>query len=171
MTKKAPIEKMEPRPKIQTGPDQLELKHFSMRKDALHFDHTKDRTRQEGKADADVYTILRKHGVNLPQHHARAGTSGAVDYDYNLQQGLQHVQAAKTAWANIPNDIRKKYPTWQLLETALHEGKVVVKDGKIGFPSQVKPAVAPDKEPADPKKATDKTEPEKVPKGEQKTVT
>lgn len=161
--KKAPIDEMAPRPK-KLG-DQIEM-HFSKNKHALHFDHTKDRTRQEAKADTDIHTILRKHGVNLPPQHQRQGVSGAVDYDMNLQAGLKALDNARQAWNRIPLDIRRKFDSWDKVETAIATGKLVVKDGKLRFPDPKKAPLAgkePDKKDAN-KEETPPKEPEKAPK-------
>lgn len=139
--KKAPIEQLDPRPKIK----QYELNHFSFKKHALHFDHSKDKARQEFKNDCDLGTILRKYTQTgqLPTSHRRGNNHGTVDYDINLQAGLTAMDAARRAWNNIPLDLRRAYPSWDKLESAIQRKKVIVKDGRVQFAPEPKTPVAP----------------------------
>lgn len=80
-----------------------------------------DRARQDGKADADINRILTRFGVQTPTRGlGQFGTE--VDYNIDLQQALHSIAEAKHAHRNLPENLRRKYPTWQQLVTALDSG-------------------------------------------------
>lgn len=163
--RQAPIEKMEPRTPGATDKRQLSL---PLRPHAITFDHTKDKARQEFKADSEIRNILRKHG-GLPQN-LRPITTGTVDYDVGLHEGLQAIATADRAWRELPDAVRRKYKNWQGVEAAIAKGDLIVNGNELSFkedkPKPPKDPVAPDPKPAD-TPAGKKTEPEKAPKDQQ----
>lgn len=79
-------------------------------------------TRQEFKADADINNILQRFGVmgKIPVW----GTT--IDYNIDLQSALNAVEQAKIAWKTMPLEVRKKYPTWQILLNEIESGKLKI---------------------------------------------
>lgn len=78
--------------------------------------------RAEFKADADVNTILKKFGVNA----FTAPTPGAnaeIDYTIDLQTALGAIAQARAGHATLPENLRRKYPTWTELLTAIETGQ------------------------------------------------
>lgn len=114
----------------------------------LNCDPAQDRTRQEFKADTDVNTIIKRAGMIPPGREPLYG--GHHDFDLTLQEGIAAVNGARQAWARIPFEIRKKYPTWEAVTAAISKKELEVKGGRLGFvkpaeptPPTATPAVAP----------------------------
>lgn len=91
---------------------------------AIDFDGTKDTARQEFARDADVNTLLSRYGVGIPQ---RPIEFGEVDWNVDLQMAFDAVREAKAAHANLPEDIRRDYPTWRELLNAMEDGSIRIR--------------------------------------------
>lgn len=79
-------------------------------------------TRQEYKDDSDVNTILRKFGVDAPIR-SQPVFGQEVDYTLDLQQALGAIEQAKRANAQVPEELREKYPTWKHVLDAAETGE------------------------------------------------
>lgn len=122
-------------PELRRTINEAELEKKGQRRFLLTCDHTKDKTRQEFKAESDVNTILKRHGALPPM---REVTYGEVDYDLNLQAGLNAMERARQAWGNLPLEIRQKYNNWDKVALALTKGELEFKDGKTQLKQPVK---------------------------------
>lgn len=76
--------------------------------------------RQEFREECDLNFLLRKFGA-LPE---RAVQYGWNDFDLDLQGHLKFVDAAREAYAALPEFIRERYPTIQALLDADALGKL-----------------------------------------------
>lgn len=86
--------------------------------------HGEDRTRQELKIDTDVNDMLRRFGVNVPQKTPVFGKE--VNFDLDLQQALGAIDQAKEAYKTMPNDLQRRYPTWQRFLNAIERGDLTL---------------------------------------------
>lgn len=95
------------------------------KKAGLEFDPAEDTTRQEFKNETDTGEILRRMGMGgmVPQ---TAPTFGEWDADVDLQAALIAVQHAKVAHSRMPEELRKKYPTWEALLRGIERGEISV---------------------------------------------
>lgn len=84
----------------------------------------KSLTRQEDAPDADINRLMKRFGVTGQMPQPRIGTSSVVDFDVDLQGALIVINQTKEAHASLPKHIRKRYPTWQALLTAVEQGTV-----------------------------------------------
>lgn len=75
-------------------------------------------TRQEFAAEADVNTILKRYG--MPQRGQQ--TFGVRDDRIDLQSALYALEAAKEAQLGVPEELRRKYPTWRHVLAACETG-------------------------------------------------
>lgn len=82
-----------------------------------------DMARQEFKDEADINKLLARYGV---QPLTKEPIYGDVDYNLDLQQALAAIDTAGQAWQSLPKNLKEKYPTWQLLLNALHEGRLKI---------------------------------------------
>lgn len=82
------------------------------------------KTRQEEKNAADINFMMERFGMFAPQKELQFGN---VDYDVDLQMALAAIADAKVAWRAMPDDVKKNYPTWQRLLTALESGEIRLK--------------------------------------------
>lgn len=73
-------------------------------------------TRQEFKEDADINSILRRHGV-LPAPLPFVG--GSTDFDLDLTTAYQAVQEARQTFDGLPASIRSQFPNWEALAAHL----------------------------------------------------
>lgn len=96
------------------------MQNLYSERSGIDFSQSKDRTRQEGKADADVNTILARYGVG--GQPLRQTVYGETNYDMDLQRTMAAVDAAKSAWQQMPANLREKYPSWQDLLNGLESG-------------------------------------------------
>lgn len=97
-----------------------------------------DMTRQEFKDETNVNWLLQRYGVNIPQKPIQYGQ---VNFDLDLQQATSAVQEVKRVYARMPDEVKKKYPTWQALLLA-------IENGTVGF-DIVKPPTPPEESPSD----------------------
>lgn len=111
---KAPIEHLTPRPK--------------RRRVTVDFGKQGPGARQEFAADADVKTILKRHG-GIPA--GRQPTFFEVDYDLDLQTSLAVAKDAREAFNRIPLKLRRQYGTWEQILAALETKKIEIVDGKL----------------------------------------
>lgn len=78
-----------------------------------------DLARQEFAQEADVNVYMARYG-GLPTGQL---TYGEVDYDLDLQTGLNATREAQAAWANLPEQLRLKYGEWANLLHAMQTGE------------------------------------------------
>lgn len=102
-----------------------------------------DTARQEFKDEADVNLMLGRYGVGLPQKQI---TYGETDFDLDLQTALEAVNTARTAYRELPPELRKMYPSWQTLLNALETGAL-----KFDFSKKTVPPETPTTQPEQPK--------------------
>lgn len=89
---------------------------------------SKDVTRQEFAKEADINYMLSRFGVT-PERGAP--TYGEWDDTLDLQQAIMSVTEAKAAYADLPEELRKKFGSMEELLTAYHNGSLVIKDGDV----------------------------------------
>lgn len=95
---------------------------------AIEF-HDKHLTRQEHEPEQNINTILDKFGVNaFARMPDKTPIFTETDYGHDLQDAYQNLQQIRTAHSNLPDDIRKDYPTWQALLIGIEKGDVVFTD-------------------------------------------
>lgn len=88
-------------------------------------DTNPNRTRPEHAKDVKIENIISKfggHAFTMPSPQAR----NEIDYTIELQSALNSIATAKQAHAQLPEDLRKTYPTWQALLTALDGGNLEI---------------------------------------------
>lgn len=93
----------------------------------------KDRARQEFAKDADINYMLSKFGVT-PERGAP--TFGEWDDTIDLQQALTSVAEAKTAYADLPKELRNKFGSMEELLKAYNSGSLVIKEGETPIPAK-----------------------------------
>lgn len=76
-------------------------------------------TRQEQAADTDVNTIIEKFGAGA---FTRQPIFGNVDFDRNLQDAYNAIEAAQRLWASMPDKLRKRYNSQEAMTEALING-------------------------------------------------
>lgn len=84
-----------------------------------------DRARQEFKKETDINEILRRFGVG-DESNLRQGTFGEIDYNLDLQQALSSIDQAKSAYREMPNELQRRYPTWQRFLNAIERGELTL---------------------------------------------
>lgn len=88
-----------------------------------------DRARQEFAAEVSVEAVLRRHGGGQLMPARPLGQFGAeVDYDVDLGTALRMVADAKSAYAEAPEDLRKRFPTFGAFVDAVQRGAVAVRE-------------------------------------------
>lgn len=89
----------------------------------FHNDDTnhRSRTRQEFKDETDTNWILKRFGI---QGANRQVQYGHADFDLDLQQAHEAVNAAKIAHHRMPAHLRDKYPTYKSLLNAIESGEL-----------------------------------------------
>lgn len=85
----------------------------------------KDMARQEFKQEADINYMLSKFGVTSPRG---APTYGEWDDTIDLQVAFQSISDARTAYAQLPENLRAKFTRMEDLLTALDNGSLVIKN-------------------------------------------
>lgn len=99
-----------------------------------------DTTRQEFAQEADINLMLSKFGVMHGQ--ARVPQYTETDYSLDLQTALSTIADAKRAHSTLPDDVKKRYPTWIEFHAAVENGdyqKNVKPDDKAVTDSPVTP--------------------------------
>lgn len=91
----------------------------------------KDTARQEYAKEADINYMLSKFGIT-PERGAP--TYGEWDDRIDLQQALTSVAEAKSAYADLPKELKDKFQSMEQLLTAYHNGSLVIKDGDVPIP-------------------------------------
>lgn len=100
-----------------------------------------DTARQEFKDEADVNIILAKFGVNSLQRQPTWGQE--VNYDLNLQTALEAITDAKAAHSQLPDDLKRRYPTWAALLNALEAREIVLTNEPEAAPPPPEPPPTP----------------------------
>lgn len=101
---------------------------------AVFVDPATDRARQEFKDDADLGKMLARFGAFQPQRELQFGD---VDYGIDLQMALAAIADAKSAWQQMPGDVKKAFPTWQSLLNALESGEIILKPEPEAVPEVI----------------------------------
>lgn len=98
----------------------------------------KDTARQEFKEEADINYMLSRFGITQPRG---TPTYGAWDDTVDLQSALQAVSDARTAYRQLPENLRAKFTRMEDLLAALENGSLVIKNEEE--PETPKPAQPP----------------------------
>lgn len=115
-------------PAIRTQSDGLgDIVSLETGLDASASPTNRDMARQEFKQEADINVQLAKFGVFAPQRQLYFGD---VDYGIELQEALAAIADAKNAWRQMPEEIQKRYRTWQSLLNALETGEIKLNEGE-----------------------------------------
>lgn len=96
-----------------------------------------DRTRQEFGAEADMKNILARYQpvAPLPARY------GVQRLDADMTEVFQLRDLALQAYQDLPEDVRRQYPSWELLATAISRGEI--QPGKASdVPSDAAPGSA-----------------------------
>lgn len=91
----------------------------------------KDVARQEFGKEADINHMLSRFGI-VPERGAPA--FGEWDDTLDLQQALTSVAEARTAYADLPDELRQKFSSMDELLKAYHSGALIIKDGEVPIP-------------------------------------
>lgn len=91
----------------------------------------KDMARQEFAQEADVNYMLSRFGIT-PERGAP--TYGEWDDTIDLQQAIASVTEARSAYADLPEELRKKFGSMEELLEAYNNGSLVIKDGEVPVP-------------------------------------
>lgn len=110
---------------------------------ALRCSPSEDRTRQEFKEECDVNVILRRVGAG--GFEPRPVSYGLQNTDDELQGVFAAAVAARDAWLRLPASLRRRYPGWDELLSAVERGEAVLvdSDGVEAKPPAVPAAVPP----------------------------
>lgn len=110
--------------------------------DASNSKDNKDVARQEFKDEADINYMLSRFGVA-----PRRGTPiyGEWDDTVDLQVALQSVSDARSAYRQLPDNLKAKFTRMEDLLSALENGSLVIKNedeptvtGAAGTPTSTK---------------------------------
>lgn len=93
----------------------------------------KDMARQEFAKDADINYMLSK--FNITQERG-SPTYGEWDDTLDLQQALTSVAEAKTAYADLPTELKDKFGSMEQLLKAYNNGSLIIKDGEAPIPAK-----------------------------------
>lgn len=85
-----------------------------------------DKTRQEFAEDADTNVILRRFGAG--GWEPRPVVYGIQDDRLDLQAAYAAVNEAQEAWERLPERLRKRYPNWGEVLSAVDRGEAVLVD-------------------------------------------
>lgn len=96
-------------------------------------EENKDMARQEFAKDADINYMLSRFGIT-PERGAP--TYGEWDDNIDLQQALTSVTEARTAFRDLPDELRNKFNSMEDLLTAYNNGSLVIKDGEVPVPQK-----------------------------------
>lgn len=105
-------------------------------------------TRQEEALSTDINRIIARHDALATL--TRASVFGEHDFSIDLQQALDATRKAQLMHDRIPQELRERYPTWQSLLTAIHEGRLTL--------DMTKPDPEPVSEKKDATKASEKSD-------------
>lgn len=78
-------------------------------------------TRQEFKDDADINILLARFGVDQQMRQPAYGQT--IDYSIDLQTAMGAISDAQRVAANVPEELRQKYPTWREILNASETGQ------------------------------------------------
>lgn len=91
----------------------------------------KDMTRQEFAKEADINYMLSRFGIT-PERGAP--TYGEWDDNIELQTALQSVAEARTAYRDLPEELRRKFNSMEDILTAYNNGSLIINDGDVPEP-------------------------------------
>lgn len=84
------------------------------------FPDDEEGARQEFAVDADINVLLRRYG-GLPPVRGEAQFA-EVDFSQDLLEAHVAVERARSAYFDLPDDVRKLYPDWQSVQAAIDSG-------------------------------------------------
>lgn len=102
----------------------------------------KDITRQEYAQDADINYMLSRFGIEPKRG---TPTFGEWDDTLDLQQALTSVAEAKTAYADLPPELKNKFSSMEDLLKAYNNGALVIKDGEVPIPPKTETELLQDR--------------------------
>lgn len=102
----------------------------------------KDMTRQEFAKDADINYMLSRFGIT-PERGAP--TYGEWDDNLDLQQAIAAVTEARSAYRDLPEELRKKFNSMEELIQAYANGSLVIKDGDVPVPPKTETELLQDR--------------------------
>lgn len=105
--------------------DQADLDVDNPTIDASDSPENKDTARQEFKDEADINVMLSKFGITPTRG---APTYGEWDDTIDLQVALQSVSDARSAYKELPEELRAKFTSMEQLLEALENGSLVIKN-------------------------------------------
>lgn len=132
------ITEMPPRPKLQI-PKSLGNTHPLTGEPDPVITCTEEGARQEFKADANIEHILRSHLGIPPNGKLPLPGHPFIDFDMNLQDGLNAVAEANRAWLRIPEPFRTRFVSWEGIQNALADGVIIIKDGHFELKTEEPP--------------------------------
>lgn len=86
------------------------------------FTGTETLVRQEDADSADINVLLSRYGVS-PTSNRTPEWNQEIDYSIDLQTALGAAQAGRDAHAQMPPELRRKYPTWGHMVAAIESGE------------------------------------------------
>lgn len=103
--------------------------------DASDSEDNKDMARQEFKNEADINYMLSRFGVTSVRG---APTYGEWNDAIDLQNSLEAVRDARTAYRRLPIELRDKFRSMEELIEAVENGSLKIKED-----GEIKPVTAP----------------------------
>lgn len=97
------------------------------RLDGTDYDN-KDMARQEFAKEADINYMLSRFNITPPRG---APTYGEWDDTIDLQQALTSVAEARSAYKELPEELKNKFKNMEELITAYTNGSLIIKDGDV----------------------------------------
>lgn len=79
-----------------------------------------DRTRQEFGADVEMRNILARYQPVAPS----PARYGVQRLDADMTEVFQLRDLALQAYQDLPEDVRRQYPSWELLAAAMSRGEI-----------------------------------------------
>lgn len=89
---------------------------------------TETLVRQEFKDEVDINRIVSRFGLNAFANSIQPPEFGDRDFNLDLQTAQQVARDMREAWATLPPDLVKKYPTWLDLLAAVDNGEITSDD-------------------------------------------
>lgn len=95
----------------------------------LSCDPLEDQARQEFGPEVTVEAVLRRHGGGaLMPARPMGAFGGVVDFDVDLTAALGMVADARRMYAEAPQELREKFPTFGEFVQAAESGRVGVRE-------------------------------------------
>lgn len=111
--------------------DQADIGAIDQLLDASHREGNKDMAHQEFKDEADINYMLSRFNVTQPRG---TPTYGEWDDTLDLQVAIQATRDAKSAWLDLPEDLRNRFGRMEDLLTAIENGSIEIKNEEFKDP-------------------------------------